>query len=106
MFDIMGIFTGNTSILELSSGQFRDFAQGLQRVFSYLEKNNLHSFNLALFSGVNGKDYFWTHARIIPRFTIPPVNTSDVSFTGLLHDESLTIMKPEDVCAEMRPYFV
>ena len=105
MFDVMGIFVENASILELAASQFRDFAQGLKSIFSYLEKNNLHSFNLAIFSGVTGKDYFWTHVRIIPRFTIPPIDTSDVSFAGLLHDESLTIMKPEDVCSEMREYF-
>ncbi len=105
MFDIMGVFVNNQSILELTANQFRDFAQGLRKIFLYLDQNNLHSFNMALYSGLKDKDYFWTHARIIPRFTIPPVATSDVSFTGLLHEESLTIMKPEDVCREIRPFF-
>ena len=105
MFDVMGIFIGKLSLLELSSSDFLDFARGLQKIFLYLGKNNLTSFNLTIFSGLSEKNYFWTHARFIPRFTIPPVDTSDVSFTGLLHDESLTIMKPEDVCREMKAYF-
>ena len=105
MFDVMGIFVENQSILNATTDQFRDFASGLRRIFAYLVQNNLHSFNLAIFSGLNGKDHFWTHARLIPRFTIPPIDTSDVSFTGLLHDESLAIIRPEDVCKELKPYF-
>lgn len=105
MFDIMAVFQGNQSIPELTARDFRDFAQGLRNIFSYLEQNNLFSFNLAIFSGLKGKDYFWTHARILPRFTIPPVDTCDVSFIGLLHDESLAIIKPEDVCPELKQYF-
>jgi len=105
MFDVMGVFVEKFSLLELSAEDFRDFARGLQKIFLYLEKNNLFSFNLTIFSGLSEKDYFWTHARLIPRFTIPPMDTSDTNFTGLLHDESLSIMKPEDVCQEMKPFF-
>ena len=105
MFDVMGIFVGCLSLLEISQENFRDFARGLQKVFAYLGNNNLCSFNLTLYSGLRGKEYFWTHARIIPRFTIPPVDTSDVGFPGLMHDESLAIMEPEDACREMKPCF-
>jgi len=105
MFDIMSIFVNKLSLLEISSGEFHDFARGLQKIFLYLDKNNLISFNLTIFSGLKEKDYFWTHARITPRFVIPPMNTSDVNFTGLFHDESLSIIKPEDVCQEMKAFF-
>lgn len=105
MFDVMGIFVDKSSLLELGREDFMDFSRGLQKIFLYLEKNNLFSFNLALFSGADEKEHFWTHARLIPRFTIPPVDTSDNSFIGLLHDEPLSIMKPEDVCLEMKAYF-
>jgi len=102
MFDVMGIFRKNLSILDLTRQQVRDFSQGLQKIFSYLEQKNLYSFNLALYSGIKEKEYFWTHVRLIPRFTIPPVDTSDVSFTSLLHEESLATLRPEDVCWEIR----
>lgn len=105
MFDVMGIFANRLSLLEISPEDFHDFAQGLKKVLSYFEKNNVISFNLTIFSGLKEKEYFWTHARIIPRFTIPPVDTSDVSFPGLLHDESLSIIRPEDTCQEMKAYF-
>ena len=105
MFDIMGAFRDNQSLLKMTVDQFKDFAQGLRNIFSFLKTSNLHSFNLAIYSSLTEKDYFRTHARIIPRFTIPPVETSDVSFTGMLHDESLAIMKPEDVCREIKEYF-
>ena len=105
MFDVMGIFREKLSLLDITLAEFQDFAQGLKKIFLYLDKNNLASFNLAIFSGLAGKDHFWTHARLIPRFTIPPVETSDVNFTGLLHDESLSIISPEDVCLEMKDFF-
>lgn len=105
MFDIMGVFSTNQSILKVTTEEFKDFAQGLRNIFSFLEVSNLHSFNLAVYSGLTEKEYFRTHARIIPRFTIPPVETSDVSFTGMLHDEALAIMRPEDVCKELRNFF-
>jgi galactose-1-phosphate uridylyltransferase len=105
MFDVMGVFREKSSILDFAREDFRDFARGLQKAFRYLEENNLFSFNLALYSGGDEKEYFWTHARLIPRFTIPPVDTSDNSFIGLLHDEPLAIMKPEDVCQEMKAHF-
>jgi len=105
MFDIMSIFVGNLCLLDISLSAFRDFARGLQKIFYYLDKNNLISFNLTIFSGLKEKNYFWTHARITPRFVIPPMNTSDINFTGLFHDESLSIIKPEDVCQEMKAFF-
>lgn len=105
MFDVMGIFVKKPSLLEISPSEFHDFARGLQKVFFYLDKNNLISFNLTIFSGLSEQDYFWTHVRLTPRFTIPPMDTSDINFTGLLHDESLSIIKPEDVCQDMKNYF-
>jgi hypothetical protein len=105
MFDVMGIFVNELSLLEIPPAGFQEFARGLQKIFLYLDKNNLMSFNLTIFSGLKEKDYFWTHARLTPRFVIPPMNTSDINFTGLLHDESLSIIKPEDVCQEMKAFF-
>ena len=105
MFDVMGVFVNKLSLLEIPPVEFHDFARGLQKIFLYLDKNNLMSFNLTIFSGLKEKDYFWTHARLTPRFVIPPMNTSDINFTGLFHDESLSIIKPEDVCQEMKAFF-
>jgi galactose-1-phosphate uridylyltransferase len=105
MFDVMGVFVNELSLLEIPPAGFQEFARGLQKIFLYLAKNNLMSFNLTIFSGLKEKDYFWTHARLTPRFVIPPMNTSDINFTGLLHDESRSIIKPEDVCQEMKAFF-
>ncbi|MCD6352856.1 MAG: hypothetical protein J7M06_01425 [Proteobacteria bacterium] len=105
MFDVLGVFVEKTSFLGISRQDLSHFARGLQKIFLYLKKTNLISFNLTIFSGLSEKNYFWTHARLVPRFTIPPVGTSDIGFPGLLHDESLCIVRPEDVCQEMKPCF-
>jgi galactose-1-phosphate uridylyltransferase len=105
MFDVIGIFRDRLSFLEVSSAEFYDFACGLKKIFHYLEENNLISFNLSIFSGIKEKEYFWTHARLVPRFVIPPMDTSDINFISLLHNESLSIIKPEEVCPELKALF-
>ncbi|MCX8012101.1 MAG: hypothetical protein N3A64_02980, partial [Desulfobacterota bacterium] len=45
MFDVIGIFRGRLSLLDISSAEFYDLSCGLKKVFNYLEKNNLASFN-------------------------------------------------------------
>ena len=105
MFDVMGIFVEKPSLLGISRQELSHFAQGLQKIFAYLEKTNLISFNLTIFSGLSEKNYFWTYVHIVPRFTIPPLGTSDIGFPGLLHDEALCIVRPEEACREMKAYF-
>ncbi|MBN2466594.1 MAG: hypothetical protein JXD19_00445 [Deltaproteobacteria bacterium] len=104
MGDIIGVFEESLSLLDIPAERFWDLAGGLQKIFKYLDSSNIYSFNLTFFSGLREKDYFWNHVRLIPRFTIPPVDTSDVGFPFLLHDESLSIVKPEDICTELQPF--
>jgi hypothetical protein len=59
---------------------------------------------MAIYSGF-GEDHFKTHAKLIPRALLPPMNTSDINYFNTLHNEVLTIFKPEDICAEARPFF-
>jgi hypothetical protein len=101
----MGIFRKSLCFLDISSSGFRDLARGLKNIFHYLHKNNIFSFNFTLFSGLREKDYFWNYCRLIPRVPIPPMDTSDLNNIALLHDESISIITPEDVCREMKVFF-
>jgi UDPglucose--hexose-1-phosphate uridylyltransferase len=105
MFDTMGIFRESLCFLDITPSGFRDFACGLIKIFHYLHKSNLFSFNLTIFSGLKEKDYFWNYCHLIPRFVIPPMNTSDLNYIALLHDESISVINPEDVCPEMKGFF-
>lgn len=100
--DLMALFPGKQTIGELSSSDLDHFVRGLRRVFAYLDGKGFWSFNLALYSGVPGDASFWSHARLVPRYSSAPLNTSDMRYAEVLHQETLTTLKPEAVCAELR----
>lgn len=100
--DLMALFPGKQTLGELGPGVLADFARGLLRVFAYLDRRGFWSFNLAVYSGLPGETSFWPHARLVPRFTAGPLNVSDMRYAEVLHQETLTGFKPEDVCAELR----
>lgn len=106
VFDITVVFPGRDSFLELPSEDFDSFSEGLIRVFRYIRDQNLSSFNVNLFSGIKGEGYFWTQARIVPRISLPPFNIPDCSMFELLHDEVLNLRYPEEVCLELKEYFL
>jgi galactose-1-phosphate uridylyltransferase len=105
VFDVSAIFQRNDSIVEASTEDFDAFSEGLIRVFRYIRDQNLSSFNVNLYSGIIGKEYFWTQARIVPRLALPPFNTPDCQVFELFHDETLNLRRPEDICQELKEYF-
>ena len=105
MFEVMAVIKGKESILSLSEGDFKDFSGGLRSVLRYLNDQNFYSFNLSIYSGSVGQNYFWTNARIVPRFAIPPMGISDVASARILHDMLFCVRRPEEVCKELKTYF-
>ena len=100
--DLLAIFPGRLTMGELSSSELEDFVRGLLRVFAYLDGRGFWNFNLAFYSGLPGDASFWTHARLVPRYSSPPLTTSDMRYAEVLHHETLTTVKPEVVCRELR----
>ncbi|MFQ5826209.1 MAG: hypothetical protein ACE5IA_02525 [Dehalococcoidia bacterium] len=103
--DVMAILEGGETILTVPQEQWQDFARGLKRVLNYLGELGFYSFNLTMFSVVKREDYFWTHARILPRGPMPPLEVSDCSYLELFHGQVSTAKPPEDTCQELREYF-
>jgi galactose-1-phosphate uridylyltransferase len=104
--DILVLFPGKASVLELSENDLRDFAAGLLKVFGYISELNLVSFNMSTYSGSeNGR--FWTQARITPRGQLlySPVETSDQFYYQLMHDENVCILSPEASCRRIKKWF-
>lgn len=102
--DLTVIFQGRNSLFEFSHQDFEHFSQGLKRVFGYMSNENFYSFNLAIYSGVRGEDYLWTHARIVPRIN-HSLASSDIGCTQLLLDEPICLVTPEDTCIGLKEYF-
>ena len=106
LFEIIAVFHGTGTILELSPEELNDFSEGLIRVFNYCDSKNLYSFNLNIYScNEKTRDYLPTYARFVPRFLYSPVHAADASIGRILHDWCFMFMRPEDVCKEMRPLF-
>jgi UDPglucose--hexose-1-phosphate uridylyltransferase len=103
--DVRAIFQNNESILSLSSQDFQDLARGLVNVFKYMDDQNHYSFNMFIYSGISGEKSFWTHARVIQRGPLPPMDISDAGNATLLGDTRMSIRSPEFICEELRPFF-
>ncbi|OGO31524.1 MAG: hypothetical protein A2Z29_10630 [Chloroflexi bacterium RBG_16_56_11] len=104
--DVITIFPGRSSITELSEKDLHDFASGLLRVFGYLDRLNLLSFNMSTYSGTSAKS-FWAHARLTPRATLlySPIETSDQFYYQILQDENICILPPEFAAGRLKKQF-
>ena len=103
--DVMAIFCERDSMINITETEWRDFATGLCRVLNYLSDQNFYSCNMALYSGLLDQDYFWTHVRITPRGTFPPLDVSDHDHIQRFQDEYCACRLPEEVCTELQEYF-
>ena len=90
------------SLDALDRADWADFGEGLNKVLAYLDRENVGSFNLSIFSAPGDADHFRVNGRIVARRFLPPVNAADVSYFEKLHMESACMVVPEDVAAGLR----
>ena len=99
------IFREKTSFFDLTESNFNELLAGLSRVFNYLYINNFASFNMSFYATMTNNNYFWVQGKIVPRFVINPLGTSDLNYFEKLHNEIICPTVPEELCRELRPYF-
>ena len=104
--DVMAVFPGKASVLDLTAKDLHEFTSGLLKVFRYIDGLNLIGFNLSTYSGFD-RDRFWAHARITPRGLLlySPIETSDQFYYQVLQDENICIIPPEVMAAGVRKRF-
>lgn len=100
------IFREKTSFFELTEANFDELLSGLVKVFNYLYLNNVVSFNMSLYAPLIPEKNFWVQGKIVPRFQLHPLETSDINFLEKLHDEIICPIVPEELCRELQPYFL
>ncbi|MEH7122612.1 hypothetical protein V7149_10615 [Bacillus sp. JJ1503] len=103
--DFVAIFPEKYSINDLNDQDWTDFAVGLKAIFQTLIEQGFASFNLALNISLNEDLKQAIHVRLIPRFTIGMMDTSDINFYQALHQEPLTYKVPEEVAARAREFY-
>jgi galactose-1-phosphate uridylyltransferase len=101
IFDVLGVLQGVGSPVDIDEEMLRDMSSGIVRVLRYIDSLNMHSLNMSLYFYMGGSR-FTPHLRICPRANLPPFDTSQVNYMGMLHKESLTIMRPEEICVSIR----
>jgi UDPglucose--hexose-1-phosphate uridylyltransferase len=104
--DILVLFPGRASVVDLTEDDLRDFSAGLVKVFRYIDELNLVSFNLSTYSGFDSGQ-FWAQVRIAPRGLLlySPIETSDQFYYQVLQDENICILSPEAACERLKKRF-
>jgi len=98
-------FKEKTCFFDLTQANFDELLSGLSRVFQNLYVNNFMSFNLSLYATMTPDKNFWVQGKIVPRFELNPLGTSDLNFFEKLHDEIICPIVPEQWCKELQAYF-
>jgi galactose-1-phosphate uridylyltransferase len=99
------IFKERTSLFGVADVEFDEMVAGFSRVFKYLSAVNFISFNLALYAAMDEDKDLWVQGKIVPRFEINALGTSDVNYFEKLHNEIICLAVPEQMCTEIQPYF-
>jgi len=99
------IFQEKTSFFELTEANFAELLHGLSKIFNYLYDNNFMSFNMALYASLTNNDHLWVQGKVIPRFVMNPIGTSDINYFEKLHNEIICSVVPEALCQQLQEYF-
>jgi len=103
--EVTVLFSGRSTILDITPADWEHLGHGLTTLFEYLNGKGLMSFNLSLFSGAMDCLGSWVYGRLCPRILIPPWNTSDINYFEKLHEEVICVVSPEEITKELKPFF-
>lgn len=101
VFDIIGIMDRVYRPDEIGDGVVNDLVNGIRNVLKYIDVLNMYSLNMSFYFQLDHAR-FTPHVRICPRVSIPPFGTSQINYMRMLHNEPMTTLKPEDVCAGIK----
>lgn len=103
--DVTAVLPGRVTIEDMTENDFVNLADGLCRVIKYYFDTNFHSFNMATYFATPNDAGFCVTARIVGRFTTAPLIGSDITHMQILHDDPWTVVVPEELARELKPYF-
>lgn len=97
--DFIGVLDAQR-ISTLNDQDWHALARSLRALFATLVEQGLASFNLVL----TESEVMPLHLRLISRMAYGPLQTSDINFFQVLHQDPLSIKKPEVVAALARAH--
>lgn len=99
--DFIGIFQGTYSLEALTGEHWQALARDLLKLFRYLNSQGLASFNMLMHVPIKHNPADLVHLRLVPRLTIGLLETSDINFFQMLHQEPLSYRVPEETVREI-----
>jgi galactose-1-phosphate uridylyltransferase len=101
VFDLMAVSHDYFEPSDLKDGRLDELVSGILKTINFIKSNNIISYNMSLFF-LPGNNGFIPHMRICPRTNVPPLDTSEINYMKMLHNEPMSTMKPELVAAEIK----
>jgi len=103
--EIWFVFPGKKSIFNLNNEDLNELLTGFSHLFSYFDEKRLISFNMSLFATFVEDDNLWVQGRIMPRYVMLPLETSDVNYFEKFHNEIICPIIPEEMAQELKSRF-
>jgi len=105
LYDVMALVPGGRGLMELDRGQVLKLAQGIRRVLLYFQETGIAAFNLTLHTRLDAAAPLPTMLRLVSRVEIPPLGVDEINFFEKLHDEMVTFIRPEQLAADLKPFW-
>jgi galactose-1-phosphate uridylyltransferase len=103
-FDVIGMGREFFDPAELVGDRLDELCEGIVKTMKFIKTKNMYSFNMSLFFAAGNKDFI-PHLRMCPRTDIPPLDTSEINYMKMLHNEPMSTMKPEEIARELREFW-
>ncbi len=103
--EISMVYTGCSSILDLTKEDVSEVSDGLLRIFQGYSGMGKTSFNFSIYSGLRDMEDFCLNAKIITRPNAQKYFTADTGFMEALHKERIVETLPETLASKFRRYF-
>jgi len=104
--EILAILPGAWNVEGFGERAIEGLTDGLLRCFRHFEAAGIHAFNAALFLGPPIQSHFAAHLRLVPRTFLNLRDMApDVNFLKMLFDEPVSVIRPEELAAQIRPFF-
>jgi len=101
VFDLMAVSHEYFEPCELKGKRLGELVNGILETINFIKKYNIISYNMSLFFLPENRGFI-PHMRICPRTNVPPLDTSEINYMKMLHNEPMTTMRPELVAAEIK----
>lgn len=101
IFDVIAVSPLYFEPADLTGLRLQSLVAGILKVLKFIAARKMISFNLSIFFVIGDKG-FMPHLRICPRTNIPPLDTSEINYMKMIHNEPMSTMKPEHIAAELK----